>query len=74
MTEYKQEIETRFRQEKIEKLYFDNILIRDDWAALHYRYRITNLSTSAIYVGDRMQFLQFVQDGSGFKIKASWIK
>ena len=36
MTEYKQEIETRFRQEKIEKLYFDNILIRDDWAALHY--------------------------------------
>lgn len=74
MTQYKQEIETRFGQEKIEKLYFDNILIRDDWAALHYRYRITNLSTSEIYVGDRMQFLQFVQDGSGFKIKASWIK
>ena len=35
MTEYKQEIETLFGQEKIEKLYFDNILIRDNCVSLH---------------------------------------
>ena len=74
MNEYKAEIDTLSTEKKIEKLYFDNILIRDNWAALHYRYRSTDLSNSEIYVGDRMQFLKFKQDGSGFKIEASWIK
>ena len=74
MNEYKAEIDTLSTEKKIEKLYFDNILIRDNWAALHYRYRSTDLSNSEIYVGDRMQFLKFKQDGSVFKIEASWIK
>lgn len=74
MDEYKTEMDTLSKEKKIEKLYFDNILIRDNWAALHYRYRSTDLSNSEIYVGDRMQFLKFKQDGSGFKIEASWIK
>ena len=39
MDEYKGEIRTLFNTKKIEKLYFDNILIRENWAALHYRFR-----------------------------------
>jgi hypothetical protein len=73
MNEYKTEMQTLSTQKEIKKLYFDNILIRDNWAALHYRYRSID-SSNEIYVGDRMQFLKFRQDGSGFKIERSWIK
>ena len=59
---------------EIKKLYFDNILIRDDWAALHYRYRRVNRADNTFYVGDRMQFLKFVEDGDNYKIEVSHIK
>ena len=74
MTQYKDEMQTLSEEKEIKKLYFDNILIRDNWAALHYRYRSKDLATNEIYVGDRMQFLKFKPDGSGFKIEESWIK
>ena len=54
--------------------YFDNILIRDNWAALHYRYRSENKQTNEKYVGDRMQFLKFELKEGGYKIVSSWIK
>lgn len=38
MTEYIQEMEKLFDEYEIKKKYFDNILIRENWAALHYRY------------------------------------
>ena len=74
MTQYKEEMVTLSGQKEIKKLYFDNILIRDNWAALHYRYRSIDSSTNEIYVGDRMQFLKFKQVGDEFKIEASWTK
>lgn len=74
MTQYKEAMTELCTKEKIEKLYFDNILIRDDWAAIHYRYRITNLETESIDVGDRMQFLKFEIQEGGLKIVSSWIK
>jgi len=58
----------------IKKLYFDNILIRDNWAALHYRYRRVNRTNNIPYVGDRMQFLNFVEEGGNYKINASYVK
>ena len=58
----------------IKKLYFDNILISDNWAALHYRYRSEDLTTNQKSVGDRMQFLKFKEEGGVYKIEASWIK
>ena len=53
MTQYKDEMQTLSEEKEIKKLYFDNILIRDNWAALHYRYRSKDIETSEIYVGDR---------------------
>jgi hypothetical protein len=60
--------------QKIERLYFDNILIRDNLAALHYRYRSEDLTNHEKSVGDRMQFLKFKEEGSVYKIEGSWIK
>ena len=74
MIEYKSEINSLFDREKIEKLYFNNILIRDDWAALHYRYRRVVTSTNEKSVGDRMQFLKFKQDGDEYIIEASFVQ
>ena len=74
MTEYKEAMQKLSEETIIEKLYFDNILIRDNWAALHYRYRSENKQTNEKYVGDRMQFLKFELKESGYKIVASWIK
>ena len=74
MAQYKEEMENLAKVETIEKLYFDNILIRDNWAALHYRYRRTIKETNEKSVGDRMQFLQFKEEGTEYKIEASFIK
>jgi len=73
MTEYKEAMQKLSEETIIEKLYFDNILIRDNWAAIHYRYRSENKQTNEKYVGDRMQFLKFELKENGYKIVASWI-
>ena len=70
MDEYKKEMEKLCKEKTIKKLNFDNILIREVWAAIHYRYRIDNEN----YVGDRMQFLKFQEKDGALKIVASWIQ
>ena len=70
MDKYKKEMEELCKEKTIKKLNFDNILIREDWAAIHYRYRIDNEN----YVGDRMQFLKFQEKDGALKIVASWIQ
>ena len=75
MTIYKEEMETLFAQEKIEKLYFDNILTRDDWAAIHYRYRRFNKTTNELTsFGDRMEFFKFERKNGALKITGNWIQ
>jgi hypothetical protein len=62
-------------EKKIIKLYFDNILIRDNWAAIHYRYRSIMIESGEKDVGDRMQFLKFKEEeNNSYKIEATWIK
>ncbi len=62
-------------QKTIKKLYFDNILVRDNWAAIHYRYRSITTDKKEKYVGDRMQFLRFKEvGGNNYKIEATWIQ
>ena len=69
MSKYKEEMEKLFAGEKIEKLYFDNILIRDDWAAIHYRYRKFNKTTNELTsFGDRMEFFKFERKKGDLKI------
>ena len=70
MDQYKEEMEKLCKEKTIKKLRFDNILIRKDWAAIHYRYRIENEK----YVGDRMQFLKFQEKDGALKMVASWIQ
>ena len=68
MDQFKEEMEQLCNEKTIKKLRFDNVLIREDWAAIHYRYRIENEN----YVGDRMQFLKFQEKDGTLKIVASW--
>ena len=72
MSVYKQEIEELFNKNDIKKIYFDNILLHDKWAALHYRF--TNTTSGKKTVGDRMEFLQFEKQGDNWKIISSFVK
>jgi hypothetical protein len=74
IAQFKDYIVANAQKEEITNLYFDNILIRDNWAALHYRYRIHNLETNETDAGDRMQFLKFETKGDSLKIVASFIQ
>ena len=75
MDEYKGEIRTLFNTKKIEKLYFDNILIRDNWAALHYRFRNKTVGNDEeIDTGDRMEFFKFEEIEGKLKITGNWIQ
>jgi hypothetical protein len=74
MAEYKKEMEELTKTHTIKKLYFENVLIRDNWAGLHYRYTNYNTEDKTTYAGDRMQFLKFEQKSGSLKIVASWIK
>ena len=71
---YKDYVKTDATDKKIIKLYADNILVRDDWAAIHYRYRYEYLESKEKYVGDKMQFFKFIKEGTGYKIEKTWIK
>ena len=53
---------------------FDNILISENWAALHFRYSLEELKTGEKTFGDRMQFLKFEKLGNSLKIVSSWIQ
>ena len=72
MNEYRLAMRSLVHKEKIKKLYFDNILIRDNWAALHYRYTSEDLTTGTKTWGDIMQFLKFEMKDNVLKIVASW--
>ena len=73
MTKYKEEITALFSKVEIKKLYFDNILIRDNWAGIHYRLR-SRLETNEKNVGDRMEFFKFEQKDGSLKIVGNWVK
>ena len=74
MDVFKKEMEDLCKNHTIKKLYFDNILIRDNWAALHYRYTNYNSEDKSTNAGDRMQFLKFEKKDDSLKIVASWIQ
>ena len=75
MTEYKKEIEELCKNENITKLFFDNILIRDNWTAIHYRYRRESKKDMRISVGDRMEFFEFKINGVGnYTVVNNWIQ
>ena len=72
--QYREEIKTLFQNEEITKLYFDNFLIRDNWAAIHYRFRSVDQKNTKTRVGDRMEFFKFDGEGAAKKIVGNWLK
>ena len=59
---------------KVKRIYFDNMLINYNWAAIHYRYNIDTNDETQKDAGDRMQFLRFEETDEGLKIGETWIK
>ena len=74
MTQYKEQITELFANEEITKLYFDNFLIRDNWAAIHYRFRSVNQKNTKTRVGDKMEFFKFEEKDGAKKIVKNWLK
>ena len=74
MTKYKEEITELFENEEITKLYFDNFIIRDNWAAIHYRFRSVNQKNTKTRVGDKMEFFKFEEKDGAKKIVKNWLK
>ena len=72
MTQYKAGINKLFDEQNITKLYLDNLLVRDDWVAIHYRYRSIDKQNTKVKIGDRMEFFKF--DKEELKIVGNWIK
>ena len=72
MTQYKAAINKLFAEQNVTKLYLDNLLVRDDWVAIHYRYRSLNKQNTKVTFGDRMEFFKF--DNETLRIVGNWIK
>ena len=71
-TQYKAAINKLFDEQKVTKLYLDNLLIRDNWVAIHYRYRSLDKKNTKVKIGDRMEFFKF--DNVSNIIVCNWIK
>ena len=69
---YIEEMTALFSKYDIKKVYFDNILIRDKWVAIHYRF--TNTTGTEKTIGDRMEFFLFEEKDSNWKIKFNFLK
>ena len=74
LTEYKNEMKTLVKTQNLKKLYFDSLLISENWAALHYRYSLEELKTGEKAYGDRMEFIKFEKSGNSLKIVSTWIQ
>ena len=71
--EYIKEMEEPWNNYERKKKYFDNILKKSNWAALHYRYtrEPKPLTLEKIYVGDRIKFLKLKKKDGVLKISNS---
>ena len=61
-----------FDEKQAKRLYFDNLLVRDDWAAIHYR--IVYTENGGKQDKSMMQFFRFVETDEGMKIAEVWNK
>ncbi len=64
LEEYKAFAKDEIENEQLTRLYFDNMLISDDWAGIHYRFTTVNANGEK-EANDLMQFLHFTQEDDG---------
>ena len=74
LEERKAKVADYMAEKKDVRISFDSLLISGDWAAIHYRMRITDEATGETIAADRMEFLHFVEDGDSVCVDASWMK
>ena len=72
MTQYKAAINKLFAEQNVTKLYLDNLLVRENWVAIHYRYRSLDKKNTKVTFADRMEFFKF--DNETLRIVGNWIK
>ena len=72
LKEYQDTKDVLLKQTDIRMGDFHNMLIRDNWAAIHYRTVDTNLETGEKTDGDHMQFLEYEISGDDVKVIGSW--
>lgn len=56
------------------RIYFENMLIGGDWAAVYFRTRIQDKAVGTVEAGSEMKFLHFAPDGDGVKVVECWAK
>ena len=74
LDEYKEAVCASAEETEVERLYFNNLLISGDWAALHYQVVNTNLATGERTTNNVMQFLHFEVNGDDVKVTECWTK
>jgi hypothetical protein len=74
LEEYKASVKEAAKSTNVKRIYFDNMLISGEWAAIHYRITNQDLTTGEKSAGDVMQFLHFAEDGNGVKVVECWTK
>ena len=73
LDEYKAQVKESLTDTDIKRIYFDNMLISGDWAAIHYRIVSESLSDHSKEAGSVMQFLHFEELDGSLKIVESWV-
>ena len=61
-----------FDEKQSKRLYFDNLLVRDNWAAIQYR--IVYTENGVKEDKSMMQFFRFVEEEDGVKLVECWNK
>ena len=72
LDEVKEKAKEKVDTADVKKVYFDNMLISGDWAAIHYRVSETDLATGEKSAWNRMEFLHFAEDGEQVKVTECW--
>jgi hypothetical protein len=69
---YQQSMDMMLKAADIQMGAFHNMLITDEWAAIHYAASTKDLSSGNEDGHDVMTFLHFVKDGDSVRVDKAW--
>lgn len=72
LEEYKDAVKDVAETTDVKRIYFENMIISGDWAAIYYTTTNLDVTTGEKTAGDMMQFLHFVEDENGVKVDKCW--
>lgn len=74
LSELKASVAEQDAKQKTTRLYFENMLISGEWAAIHFRKNMTDRTSGTRTAGNEMKFLHFEKKEDGLKVIESWNK